>query len=922
MADVNITTSAHPATEAGWLVIGPVWKSSNTGYVVFINSSSNLIIGKTTDGGATWNDSFATVRSMSDDTKFNIWYDKQTPGDSGTEIHIAYMDASDEKVYYAAFDTSTETFAHQDVVVDTFTSIGTTVTAHCISITKAINGDLFIAARGATLAATRGTYRSQNSGTSWSAIDDIHDGTANDWFELFPALSPDTTSYCWGLFWDKSNNDIGFKRFSGSTWSAIDVPSWATVMVESATYKQFSGAISNHDDAVYVTAWNDLNSNGADIVCWATQWDGSAFRHTRLPDSFTLTTGGDPDDDEGALAEVFVDQGADPDSGESFVYSATLIGADFVVVGAGGVSVRYKVLDEDAVSFSGTVIFAAATKKATRSAGTWSGTGFAVGDAIRFANAGDSDGIYSIASLNEDELVVNEAGFSDGYAAANAYARRWGSTVDYSEDAVDDYRHLTIARSTADPLGRFSLVWYDDDDFNLITGKTNSIIVTVGGTQVASVSPLNILTLSQTASGILTRKVLIADDLTVDQASGGVDDFKGCRIVWIDLYTAYFFYLAGTPGSGDGDGEVRYRKTIDGGSTWSASSSVFATATRDITIFDVWYEEWTSGDRGKSIGIAAQDPAQDEIIFRKIDTATGALGSEIVVGGVFNVRLNVWSEISIVKARGGNWYILSREVLGSAHFFKSTDGGDNWISMSLYPVVTDETYHFILNPGDEANSQDVWLFTHTTKAVSSEGTLYMQVYDSDTDTWSAATNIIADAPLYTIGGGGPGASQYSYAAVHRHSDNHSFVAVWDDAEATNELKCWDVAVTGSITPKTSPYLSVSGQGYKHPVSLFIVNRSRNRYIDDIYVVVQKDNTLKYKKSTDGGANWEAEQDVNYDGPHSGDRNSTSNWIDSGHSVQDAGGRFEVPWQDEAVDSAFIDTRTDIKFRSTRRIFIS
>ena len=91
-AEVQLNTSVlqDATVEYG---AGPtaVFVNSNTGYVFFVRSSDDSVVYvKTVDGGDTW----AAEVSLGDDqdsSNVSIWYDRWTPGDSGTRIHLAHI---------------------------------------------------------------------------------------------------------------------------------------------------------------------------------------------------------------------------------------------------------------------------------------------------------------------------------------------------------------------------------------------------------------------------------------------------------------------------------------------------------------------------------------------------------------------------------------------------------------------------------------------------------------------------------------------------------------------------------------------------------------------------------------------------------------------------------------------------------------
>src|SRR3990170_3121934 len=92
---VDVAVESAAQAESDWLqsAWGPVWTSANNAYVFYLNATAGLVYRKTTDGGATWGAATA-VDTVAVYMELAIWYDKWTPGDSGTIIHIAAVDGA------------------------------------------------------------------------------------------------------------------------------------------------------------------------------------------------------------------------------------------------------------------------------------------------------------------------------------------------------------------------------------------------------------------------------------------------------------------------------------------------------------------------------------------------------------------------------------------------------------------------------------------------------------------------------------------------------------------------------------------------------------------------------------------------------------------------------------------------------------
>ena len=106
MADVAVDTGIQTSFESAPRRIGLVWTDEDTGYVVFTDNVLNdTWYRKTTDGGANWA-AAVLVDLGSRVSGIDVWFDKWTPGDSGTLLHIWWMDSNNDTVQYRTLDTS------------------------------------------------------------------------------------------------------------------------------------------------------------------------------------------------------------------------------------------------------------------------------------------------------------------------------------------------------------------------------------------------------------------------------------------------------------------------------------------------------------------------------------------------------------------------------------------------------------------------------------------------------------------------------------------------------------------------------------------------------------------------------------------------------------------------------------------------
>ena len=90
-ADTQVTTGIQTSLdEFGPGVYGPYWGGTLKGVIVFVDDGSDILFARTTNAGTNW----SVTEIQSDSTEqIAVWYDKETSGDSGTKVHIAWADS-------------------------------------------------------------------------------------------------------------------------------------------------------------------------------------------------------------------------------------------------------------------------------------------------------------------------------------------------------------------------------------------------------------------------------------------------------------------------------------------------------------------------------------------------------------------------------------------------------------------------------------------------------------------------------------------------------------------------------------------------------------------------------------------------------------------------------------------------------------
>src|SRR3990167_10744708 len=142
---------------------------------------------------------------------------------------------------------------------------------------------------------------------------------------------------------------------------------------------------------------------------------------------------------------------------------------------------------------------------------------------------------------------------------------------------------------------------------------------------------------------------------------------RGMRaVVFVSRDIGYVFGI-------NGDSDLDYMKTTNGGLTWGAATDVF---TGTVEAFDIWYDQWTPGDTGRIIHIwYIQGGTGDEILYTQLNT-TNDVQTDITVVSLTSTVAGRGQFVSGTKARGGNLYVAYGIDAGAElDMYSSIDNG-------------------------------------------------------------------------------------------------------------------------------------------------------------------------------------------------------------------------------------------------------
>lgn len=302
MADVLIDSASNAITARAPRTL--VFTTADIGYQFFVNSGSDLVYRKTTDGGASWG---AQV-TVDAGTKigFDVWYDQWTPGDTtGSLIHIAHFGSASDDLVYLNLDTSSDSLSTPVVAFAGATAVAG-IGTHC-SITKAVGGNLYISYQ-IDAGAETGARQSTTGGASWAAIATPFLGSpTGDWTQLFPAANTGDTNDVLALYFDTSANSLLLRWHddSADTWtSSSSIVTIAENTTDMAGQYPFGASIRHSDGKLICSAVTEHDTATSDHRVFELDRTSSAFAIT---EKTAITT----NIDDHVYPRVFIDQGTD-----------------------------------------------------------------------------------------------------------------------------------------------------------------------------------------------------------------------------------------------------------------------------------------------------------------------------------------------------------------------------------------------------------------------------------------------------------------------------------------------------------------------------------------------------------------------------------------------------------------------------------
>lgn len=269
-------------------------------------------------------------------------------------------------------------------------------------------------------------------------------------------------------------------------------------------------------------------------------------------------------------------------------------------------------------------------------------------------------------------------------------------------------------------------------------------------------------------------------------------------IVQTPVGVLYFIY-------GDTGSDVAFKKSTDGGLTWSNPTIVFAGT---IISLSVWYDRW-SGIAAGLIHIAYTETGGNDTLYRTINTeSSDALSTQTTIFAGTSVVIT-GSHLSIVRARGGNVYCKTQIDAGAeGGFFRLPNANvpnGAWDAARTINEALSTLDLIILQPGWAADTQDIFAIFWDISA----NEISRQIYDDSANSW-AETSISTGMVEPTS----PPTAYPNFACAVDITNSRTVLIAWNGLDTANaDLLGW-IVTESAITAFTTPVVlnGVDDQG--------------------------------------------------------------------------------------------------------------
>jgi len=257
-ADILVENLVDEFTDVRNALWGPYWIDTQIAVIIFNDDGGDLSFARTTDGGVNW----TTTQIFSGVSRqVASWFDQETPGDTGTLVHIAWLDTNGvDFAYYQTVDVSDSALGTRREVDNTVT-VSTNSTQNRVAITKTVSGNLIYAF---TTQADKETYRSTDGGVTWVDRADVYETPKQeDWVLLSTANTGDNDDAA-AIFWDRSANELSIKMYdeTANTWTETVIGDG----VDNIFDIQMDVSVRHSDKHILFTHHSDVDTSSDDLL--------------------------------------------------------------------------------------------------------------------------------------------------------------------------------------------------------------------------------------------------------------------------------------------------------------------------------------------------------------------------------------------------------------------------------------------------------------------------------------------------------------------------------------------------------------------------------------------------------------------------------------------------------------------------------
>ena len=264
-----------PIVESGGALTGTYTRAgsrytveANNGnlYCVYIDSASDVVYKKSTDGGVTW--AAAVVVYTGTAAQLSIWFDRWSNISAGL-IHCAYTDSGNSDVFYRTIDTeNSDTLSTQTTIFAGASSAN----GSAMSITRARGGNVFcmVCIDAGVESTTKKLLNANVPDGAWSAAltAGTEAATTDQWI-LLPGWAADNQDIMC-FFWDADVDEISRKLYddSANTWGETSIATTMVDVAATATYPHFAATVDITNSRNLLVAWSAVDLANADLRCW------------------------------------------------------------------------------------------------------------------------------------------------------------------------------------------------------------------------------------------------------------------------------------------------------------------------------------------------------------------------------------------------------------------------------------------------------------------------------------------------------------------------------------------------------------------------------------------------------------------------------------------------------------------------------